>query len=307
MEKEKIVIVGLGWIGQANAIALLNLDYEVFYFDPAEPPHHYRAYEQSYVQLKRISDPRAEDSDHTVYIVCVGDKVAEDGVQDISRVHAALEALKGVKGTVVLRSTIIPDKLSGLSFDFYLPEFMHEKTAVEECLWPYLFVLGAKVKKDEPTFFVEWRKRAHKRFEGTPAESAHIKYIWNLWNATRIAFVNEFGNTIALPTSPENLRAVERVMDFLFDRRIYMKYGRSFGGDCLPKDTRAYVRWYKDKGLDMSLFAGVYSANEAHKLVEKKYPILPEWYSKFPERYVSAKVALQSLWHTFLKYVTLTY
>ena len=35
--KETIVIVGFGWVGQANALALTHVGYEVFYFDVGKP------------------------------------------------------------------------------------------------------------------------------------------------------------------------------------------------------------------------------------------------------------------------------
>src|SRR3989344_1962308 len=38
---EKMVVVGFGWVGQANALALNILGYNVSYFDPGEPPQHY--------------------------------------------------------------------------------------------------------------------------------------------------------------------------------------------------------------------------------------------------------------------------
>ena len=34
---EKIVVVGFGWVGQANALALARMGYQVFYYDIAPP------------------------------------------------------------------------------------------------------------------------------------------------------------------------------------------------------------------------------------------------------------------------------
>lgn len=303
--KERIVIIGFGWVGQANALALSLMGYAVSYVDPQEPPHHFPKYESQYKKLTRITDPHSVSGESTVYIVCVGDRVSEDGTQDISLIEQALTSLQGIAGTVILRSTILPGKLRDLSFDYYFPEFLHEKVAVEECVCPYIFVIGIKNQSRELSFLNEFKKRAHKRYSGTPEEAAHIKYLWNLWNAVRIAFVNEFGNTIALPSSKENLDASAKIIDFMFDHRDYMRYGRSFGGHCLPKDTRAYVRWYKNAGRDMSLLDGTYQSNTAHQKIESQYPILPEWYSKYPERHISAKVALKALWHSVAKRIGL--
>jgi phosphoglycerate dehydrogenase-like enzyme len=36
-KEEKIVIVGFGWVGQANALALVQMGYQVFYYDVLPP------------------------------------------------------------------------------------------------------------------------------------------------------------------------------------------------------------------------------------------------------------------------------
>lgn len=302
---EKIVVVGFGWVGQANALALRLLGFDVGYFDSAAPGRHYKGqYAGIYGSLEKLNDVRAWDSENTWYVVCVGDRVSEEGVQDISNIKEVLESLRGVKGGVILRSTILPDLLEDLPFDFYVPEFLHEKKAVEECVDPYLFVIGKRegVRK-EPQLFSTWRQRSYKIFEGTPAEASLIKYLSNLWNSVRIAFVNEFGNTIGRPSDKEGLANIERVINFLFDARNYMRYGRSFGGHCLPKDTRAFRNWYQKKGMGVPLTSAVYESNERHHKLEQQLPLLPEWYSEWPSRRVSGWQALSDLLYSIGKHI----
>jgi GDP-mannose 6-dehydrogenase len=254
--------------------------------------------------VERIKDIRAKDGPHTWSIVCVGDRVSDEGVQDISNIKAALDSLKGVKGGVVLRSTIIPSTLAELSFDYYMPEFLHEKKAVEECVTPYFFVVGkGKTGRAEPSFFGLWRTKARKAFSGTPEEASFIKYLSNLWNATRIAFVNEFGDAVGHPTNEKQLERINAIVSFLFDDRAYLRYGRGFGGHCLPKDTRAFLyRYHKDKNA-MPLVAGAYVSNAVHQELERKYPLMPEWYSEWPQRHISGKRALAELWYVVKKYL----
>ena len=303
ISKERIVIVGFGWIGQANAIALRLAGYDVSYFDPATPKHHYSDdYAAVYAQLERLASVTDDDSPDTCYIVCVGDRVSEEGEQDIGSIKAALASLADAKGTVTLRSTILPDLLPDLRFDFYVPEFLHEKKAVEECANPYFFVIGKKhgTTRTDPSFFELWRGRAHKSYEGTPREASLIKYLSNLWNSVRIAFVNEFGDAIGRPTDKAHLEEIEHVVNFLFDNRNYLRYGRSFGGHCLPKDTRAFRRWYQ-KDRSLPLIAGVYESNERHRELEEKYPLMPEWYSKWPDRHISGWKAFRELLYAIRK------
>jgi UDPglucose 6-dehydrogenase len=295
--KEKIVVVGYGWVGQANALALRSMGYSVSYFDPGNPTFHYEAkYSELYKHIPRQSTVLERDSPNTWYIVCVGDRVAEDGVQDISLIEKALDSLEGVAGHVILRSTIIPDSLARLRFDFYVPEFLHEKKAVEECITPYYFVIGRNSDSaSEPSFFAKWEEKALRTFRGTPREASHIKYLSNLWNALRIAFTNEFGSTIKEPSSSEAVRDIERVMQFIFEDKGYLRYGRSFGGHCLPKDTRAYARWGKDTDRDVALIESMLISNAAHQIRENKYSDLHEWFSEWQRGAVSGWVALKGL------------
>ena len=302
-QREKMVIVGFGWVGQANALALDMLGYQTAYFDPGEPPRHYSEHATRYDSVQKLGSVLERDAKDTWYVVCVGDRVGEDGTQDISNIRRALDSLRGAKGGVILRSTILPDLLEELSFDYYVPEFLHEKQAVEECIDPYLLVIGKREgARKEPALFDMWRGRCRKTFEGTPHGASMIKYLSNLWNATRIAFVNEFGDMVGRPSSKEELGRIANVIDFLFDGRSYLRYGKAFGGHCLPKDSRAFKAWYAKKGgARPLLLEGVYASNEAHHALEEKYPLMPEWYSTWPEPHISGWHAWRELRHAFGK------
>jgi len=295
--KEKIVVVGYGWVGQANALSFSQAGYEVYYYDIGKPELRYTdKYGEAYKKIKSISSVSEKDSSNTWYLVCVGDKVSDDGLQDISAIKRALESLEKIKGRVVLRSTIIPGHLKDLAFDYYIPEFLHEKKAVEECMKPHYFIIGKRDSaQKEPSFFGVWRRTAIKFFEGTPEEASYLKYISNIWNALRITFVNEFGNAMEIPTDKEKLAKNEKIINFFFEEKSYLRYGRSFGGHCLPKDSRAFYRWHKDHGKDMSLIEGMCRSNDSHKIIEEKHPHLPEWFSEWVRPQISGWVALSAL------------
>ncbi len=275
-KKNKIVILGYGWVGQANALALARMGYEVFYYDVVEPKKHYPEYAEIYNKILPINSPLEQDGSDTWYLVCVGDKVLEDGKQDISLISKVLEFLKPAKGKVVLRSTVLPQLLKNLEFDLYLPEFLHEIKAVEECLNPFYFVIGtwAPIKR-YPSFLNEWRARANKVFEGTPEEASYIKYLSNIWNATRVAFVNEIGDIMF--SSLGDIKNAEKVLDFVLEKKAYFRYGRSFGGHCLPKDIRAFTHNHLDRNV--SLLKATWESNIIHQKVETQQTSLQSWFS----------------------------
>src|SRR3989344_166956 len=304
MPKEKIVIVGFGWVGQANALALSIMGYDISYFDVGKPaPHYVPKYQDTYNLIKPLDNVLAFDSENTWYIVCVGDRVSEDGVQDISLIHKALQSLKGTKGRVILRSTIIPRKLSPLKFDFYVPEFLHEKFAVEECINPFYFVVGKRSgDRAEPEFFKDWRERAYKHFNGTPEEAAFIKYLSNAWNAARIAFTNEFGDLMGDPSDPKSVKDIERVVDFVLGKKMYLKYGRAYAGHCLPKDIRALVGSYGEE-KNVGLLREMNESNLTHAKIESE--ALSEWYSTWvtdQDLTVTPKNIIRAIWLKFNSY-----
>lgn len=302
-EKERIVIVGFGWVGQANALALAHTGHNVSYFDIAVTNLHYKEkYASLYKSVKLLPSLLENDTKETLYIVCVGDKVSVEGEQDISAIRKVLEMLKDAKGQVILRSTVLPGHLTSLEFDYYVPEFLHEKKAVEESIKPQFFVLGIKNKNAKlPGFLMEWRDRATKSFFGTPEQASYIKYLSNSWNALRIAFVNEFGNAMMSPDSKEKVADIEKVINFLFEEKAYLRYGRSYGGHCLPKDTRAFINWHKRNGKNVPLMEGMHFSNEAHRMIEQKYPYLPEWFSEWVRPQISGRVALKALIFSIIK------
>jgi UDP-glucose 6-dehydrogenase len=210
----------------------------------------------------------------------VGDRVDEGGTQDVTFIRQALESIKNAKGTIILRSTIVPKTLSDLTFDYYIPEFLHEKFAIQECIRPYYYVRGSGTRKHDawlPSVTELWQERAQKVFTGTYLEASHIKYFSNMWNALRIAFANELGDIVADSSkSSAPLEDAERVINFLFEGKSYLRYGRGFGGHCLPKDMRAFLAAYGDE-RNMAILSGAYESNRIHELryQEGSYPDAP--------------------------------
>lgn len=280
-KKETIVIIGFGWVGQANALALAKMGYDVFYYDKGNPEQHYKEeYGELYGEVGRLEGPLEKDSPNTWYILCVGDVVPESGPQDIERIKLAAKSLSSARGKIILRSTVIPDRLNEIRFDIYLPEFLHEKLAVEECINPHFFAVGEKdASLQEPSFLSLWANRSYKIFRGTPYEASLIKYLSNIWNAVRIAFVNEFGDAIGNPSNREGVKSIERVVDFVLEKKPYVRYGKSFSGHCLPKDMRAFIEAYGSVGKDIPLLRSAYESNKKHEIIQNKYDTLPEWYS----------------------------
>jgi|GEM_PF-1114353 len=313
---EKIVVIGFGWVGQANALALVQMGYQVFYYDVLPPKRHYvgGAYAHLYEKVISLKSPLAQDGPQTAYMVCVGDRVDEEGKQDVTFILQALQSIEKAQGTIILRSTITPKTLSKLTFDYYIPEFLHEKFAIQECIRPYYFVLGSGTRTNNtwlPSVVTLWQTRAQRVFSGTYAEASYIKYFSNMWNAVRIAFVNELGDLVADSSdSATPTEDAERVINFLFEGKSYLRYGRGFGGHCLPKDMRTFLAAYKDEH-NTAILAGSYESNRIHEdRIKEESAELPEWFSAWDYESIAAhqrkaiEIMLKKLYHsTFVTFI----
>jgi len=239
----KISIIGFGVIGQATGIGLRKLGYGVTAYDIQYKANIYKEKEFSEIPLIVGKELPKEG----VNIVCIADRI-KDGKQDVIHIKEILDKLGG---TVILRTTILPKNLANLKFDFYWPEFLHIKKGVEEFLKPEKIVVGVKNKPKFP-----FDKDFTNVYYCKPKEAAHIKYLGNIWNSLRIAFVNEFGDNLL----KEGV-SIENVLDYFFKDQKYLRWGNSFGGFCLPKDTQVYLGEYSH----LLFLKTAMKANEQHK------------------------------------------
>lgn len=244
---EKVNIIGYGMVGQATGIGLKKLGYDVVAYDIKEKPNLYNEPEFDLIPLIIGTELPKEG----INIVCIADKV-ENGKQDISHIKPILEKLNG---TIILRTTILPRLLKDLKFDFYWVEFLRERTAIKDFLNPERMVVGIREPKDFP--FKEFGLVNY----FTPEEASHIKYLSNNWNSLRVAFTNQIGDNLL----KENA-SIEKIIDYFFEGKKYLKYGNGFGGFCLPKDIEAYVGEYPF----LTILGETIKSNNRHKEEHKE-------------------------------------
>ena len=249
MGKELINIIGYGFVGQANGLGLKRLGYEVKAYDIIKKKNIYKDKDFNKIPLEIKEKPK-----EGINIICIAEKNGRK--QDINHIKKAISELKG---TVIVRTTILPRLVKEVNMDFYWVEFLKERTAVLDFLNPELTVVGRRNKREFPI-------KEFKPYYCSPEEASHIKYLSNIWNALRIAFVNEFGDNL----EGENINK-KNVLDSFFKGEKYLKWGNAYGGHCLPKDSLAYSKQYPH----LSIIKSFIQANEKHR---KKYPYLKSIY-----------------------------
>ncbi|MEM2506227.1 MAG: nucleotide sugar dehydrogenase [Nitrososphaeria archaeon] len=279
----KIYIVGAGVIGQATGIGLGIRGHEVIFYDVDKEKLKALA-EKGYIVCDEIS---LGIDDVDVIFVCVPTPTI-NGEMDLSFLQDAVtnigKALSDAKGykVVAVRSTVLPsttrckvmpllEKYSGLKAgkDFGVcmnPEFLRERYALEDFLNPSRIIIGELDKRSGDLL-----EKVYSIFDvpliRTDLDTAEmIKYVSNLFLATKISFFNEMFLVCQKLGIDANIvgKAVS------LDPRIgeYGVYGGSpFDGKCLPKDLEAFLSFVKSLGLNPDLLDAVRSINEKMRLL----------------------------------------
>ena len=205
-----------------------------------------------------------------------------DGYADLSFVHeAAREVARFLQGyTVVVNKSTVPvgtarsvkqlikDVNPKAQFDVASnPEFLREGSAINDFMRPDRVVIGVDSDRAEallrelyrPLYLIETPMVI------TDLETAElIKYASNAFLATKISFINEISNLCE--RCGANVQDVSKGMGL--DRRIGPKFlhaGPGFGGSCFPKDIRALVKIFQDRGLVARIPEAVLQVNSAQR------------------------------------------
>lgn len=302
-EKACISVVGLGYVGAVSTACLSSLGHPVIGVDidtsktrqiaSGISPIHEKdlgrllseGVEQQLISATTNLAQAVIDSDVT--FVSVGTPTSGDGGCDFSYIDAAARSIgaglaqKDDFHVVVMRCSIPPgttlgmmapiiEEVSGkkVGVDFgvcFNPEFLREGVAVEDFYAPPKTVVGVTDDRS---------KNVMERIYGTvddnvivtSVETAEmVKYIDNVWHATKVTFANEVGR-LCKPLGVDS----HDVMDiFVQDTKLnlspyYLKPGFAYGGSCLPKEVRAVAHIADEIGVDLPLIQSLGRSNRAH-------------------------------------------
>ena len=264
--KNKIGIIGKGFVGSAVAhgfSAQTGYSAEIRIFDK-DPIRSENSLEETVNQSDFI-------------FLSVPTPASNTGQIDLSIVEEALSEIdkinKSDSNIVLLRSTVTPGtslmlqkKFSNLRIVFN-PEFLTERSALFDFINQSRVILGGDSK------YTKKVKDLYKHRFGdylpvieTNYETAElIKYMNNLFFATKVSFLNEM-KLVADKTNVDWDKAME---GFVMDGRVGHSHlsvpgpdGKlGFGGSCFPKDIQAMINLGKSMGLDMHTISGAWKTN----------------------------------------------
>jgi len=261
----KILVLGLGYVGTANAV-LLSQHNEVVCYDlnadrinlinnkksPIEDKEASKYLSEKKLNLQGFSEFPSQDDFDFVIIATPTNYDSDTNYFDTSTVESCIENLhsQNSKATIIIRSTLPVGFVERVQKKYpneeiiFVPEFLREGKAVHDSLYPSRIVVGSH--SDQAKKFAELlvEGAANKEVEvlytkSTEAEAS--KLFANAFLAMRVTFFNEL-DSFAMARSLDTKEIVKAVS---LDPRIGDYYNNpsfGYGGYCLPKDTKQLLR-----------------------------------------------------------------
>ncbi len=305
-QSTKIAVVGVGYVGLANAV-LLAQKYSVTAMDvdgervamlrQKRSPIKDRDIESflSGKPLKLSATASLEQAVESAEYVVVATPTSYDPKKnrfDTESVETVVEkTLRAAPdAAIVLRSTLPVGFTDDLRAKYpqncimVFPEFLREGSGLRDSLHPSRIIAGVGCEnpkdREKAEEFCEMLKECAQQKDvptllTLPAEAEAIKLFSNTYLAMRVAFFNEL-DTYAFE---HKLNAGRIVRGVSLDPRIgdfYNNPSFGYGGYCLPKDTKQLAASYHT--IPCALISGAIESNNARKryIAEKILALRPK-------------------------------
>src|SRR3990167_8383419 len=282
--KAKICIIGPGVVGQATGKVFAKLGFKTSFL--GGNPHKTQKLRQEGYSAYLRSDLFDGTYDFDISMLTVPTPTIDGAINLDAIRSAAIDLGKRLKLSkkkyhlAVVKSTVPPgttqnivakliEKYSGWKAgkDFGLcmnPEYLREKTAYEDALNPCVILIGEYDNRSGERLEAVYKKFKCPIVRCKLREAEFQKYVHNLFNAVKITYFNEMSR-ICKKCNFDTKKVFE-VTAYSAEGMWNPKYGIKdlgpFSGNCLPKDTRAFVKWAKLQGSEPRLLKTIIQINE---------------------------------------------
>lgn len=282
----QIVIMGSGVVGTATGKGFAKAGHDVMFVD---------------IDLQRVQDLRSEgyEASETLElgsepsVIFLTLPTPDNGREWVlapilSGAETVAEAIRDSDGfhTVVMRSTVPPGtteakiqpliekvsgKVEGLGFAIGSnPEFLRAKSAYEDFINPWMTIVGARSPRTRERLIDLLQPfGGEMRAYDDPAQAEMIKAAHNLYNAAKISFWNEMWQMCQVLDLDARAVAetVARSAEGSFNPNYGIVGGLPYGGACLPKDTKGFLGFAREVGVDMKMLRATDAVNETMKAI----------------------------------------
>ena len=283
--KYKISIIGMGYVGCANAlmlskqneVSIVDIDEnKVKNFNNGQLPIN-DAYAQQYFEnedLHLSATCNLSESIHGASFIILSlptnfnettkqydTKIIEEVITQIT--HENIDALIVIKSTVNIGYTKSLNEKFGTKRIIFSPEFLREGYALEDNLFPSRVIVGGE-GEDSKLFgkilCESTSAGAAQLLLMKSAAAESVKLFSNTYLAMRVAYFNELDGFCM----DNNINTKDVITGVSLDKRIGEFYNNpsfGFGGYCLPKDSKQLLNRFSNSPHD--LINAIQSSNDS--------------------------------------------
>lgn len=238
---KKIGIVGVGVVGNAVASVIPG----VLLYD-------------KYKSIGSVEEINEAD----IIFVCVNTPYNPEKGCDVSAVDEVISQIKGNK-IIVIKSTVTPGTTERMQAKYphhsvlFNPEFLRQAHAADDMKNPDEQVVGYTAKsKQYAQEILDILPKSEHNFIVPSKDAEMAKYFSNTFLALKVIFANQIYDVCQkMGIDYDAVKEVASVSPrFAFSHfDVNFDGYRGYSGACLPKDTKALIRFGDEIGVDLSL------------------------------------------------------